>query len=99
MIMDEIELSTPGRRRALRALAARKRLNKQRLASGKNPIVEGKEVSPSSFASKTGMTKSKAKRLMKKGGKKRKKKVALPVAASETAIERLARLVELSRDE
>lgn len=98
--MDEIELSTPGRRRALRALAARKRLNKQRLASGKNPIVEGKEVSPSSFASKTGMTKSKAKRLMKKGGKKRKKKkVALPVAASETAIERLARLVELSRDE
>lgn len=40
---------TPGRRRALRALARAKRKNKQRMAEGKDPVVDGKKVSPSSL--------------------------------------------------
>jgi len=34
-------MSTPGRRRALKALAARKRTNKQRRRQGKKPIPKG----------------------------------------------------------
>lgn len=32
-------MSTPGRRRALKALAKRKRINKERVAAGKRPLV------------------------------------------------------------
>lgn len=42
--------STPGRRRALKALAAARRNNKRRMAEGKNPVVDGKEVSPASLS-------------------------------------------------
>lgn len=52
-------MSTPGRRRALRALAARKRANVDRVARGEQPIVDGKKVSAASL----GLTKAKAKRL------------------------------------
>ena len=45
-------MSTPGRRRSLKALARRKRLNKQRMKQGKKPIVAGKKVSPSPLRSK-----------------------------------------------
>lgn len=60
-------MSTPGRRRALRALAARKRANVRRVAQGKKPIVEGKQVTLSTFNKKTGahLTKSKAKERVK----------------------------------
>jgi hypothetical protein len=33
-------MSTPGRRKALKALARRKRLNKSRVARGKKPLVK-----------------------------------------------------------
>jgi hypothetical protein len=39
-------MSTPGRRRALRALAAAKRRNVRRVAEGKAPMVEGRRVRP-----------------------------------------------------
>lgn len=42
-------MSTPGRRRALLALAAARRRNKARMARGLKPIVDGKQVSPSSL--------------------------------------------------
>jgi hypothetical protein len=45
-------VSTPGRRKALRALAKRKRLNKARMKQGKKPIVKGKKVSPSTLRRK-----------------------------------------------
>lgn len=45
----EVEKRTPGIARALRALAAAKRRNKRRMARGLKPIVQGKEVSPSSL--------------------------------------------------
>lgn len=49
-------MSTPGRRRALKALSRRKRSNLRRVASGKKPIVGGKKVS----ARKIGLTRKKA---------------------------------------
>jgi hypothetical protein len=55
-------MSTPGRRKALRALARRKRANVRRVAEGKKPIVKGKKVSPR----KIGLTKAKAKERLKK---------------------------------
>lgn len=42
-------MSTPGRRRALKALARRKRANKRRVAQGKKPIIGGKKVSKSTY--------------------------------------------------
>jgi hypothetical protein len=55
-------MSTPGRRKALKALARRKRSNKKRIAAGKKPILGGKQVSLRTFNKKTGanMTKKKA---------------------------------------
>ena len=50
-------MSTPGRRKSLKALARRKRANVDRIARGEEPIVEGKKVSASSI----GMSKTKAK--------------------------------------
>lgn len=50
-------MSTPGRRRALKALAAKKRSNVRRVAEGKSPIVKGKKVSAKSI----GLSKKKAK--------------------------------------
>lgn len=47
-------MSTPARRRALKALAKRKRANKQRIKQGKKPIIGGKKVSMSTFRRKTG---------------------------------------------
>lgn len=53
-------MSTPGRRRALRALARRRRANRNRIAQGKKPILEGKQVSASTFRKKTGASTSKS---------------------------------------
>lgn len=50
-------MSTPGRRKALKALAARKRANKARIKAGKKPIIAGKKVSLSTFRKKTGSKK------------------------------------------
>ena len=46
-------MSTPGRRKALKALASRKRANKARIKAGKKPILGGKKVSLSTFRKKT----------------------------------------------
>lgn len=54
-------MSTPGRRKALKALARRKRANTNRLAAGKKPILGGKQVSKGTFRSKTGASASQAK--------------------------------------
>jgi hypothetical protein len=51
-------MSTPGIRRALKALARRKRANVNRVARGEKPIVAGKKVSAKSI----GLTKAKAKK-------------------------------------
>lgn len=50
-------MSTPGRRKALKALARAKKRNKARIKAGKKPILEGKEVSLSTFYKKTGRNK------------------------------------------
>ena len=42
-------LSTPGRRRALKALGAKRRSNLRRVAAGKSPVVAGKKVSARSL--------------------------------------------------
>jgi hypothetical protein len=55
-------VGTPGRRKALKALARAKKRNKRRLKQGKKPIIEGKKVSLSTYYRKTG-----AKRPKKKG--------------------------------
>jgi hypothetical protein len=59
-------VSTPGRRKALKKLAARKRANVSRVAAGKSPIVDGKKVSAKSI----GLTKSKAKQRVAERRKK-----------------------------
>ena len=61
-------MSTPGRRKALRALARRKRINVNRVAAGKKPIVNGKKVSAKSI----GLTKKKAKE--RKAARRKRKK-------------------------
>jgi len=63
-------MSTPGRRRVLRALAARKRANAARVARGQKPILQGKQVALSTFNWKTGagLTKKKARQRVKKRG-------------------------------
>ena len=61
-------MSTPGRRKALKALAKRKRINVERVAKGLKPIVNGKKVSASSI----GLTKKKAQERLKKRRKKKK---------------------------
>lgn len=53
-------MSTPGRRKALRALGRRKRSNTARLAAGKNPILGGKQVSKATFRKRTGASTSKS---------------------------------------
>jgi len=62
-------MSTPGRRRALRALGRRRAANTRRLAAGKKPILGGKQVSKGTFRKRTGASASQAaakKRLRKK---------------------------------
>ena len=54
-------MSTPGRRRALKALAAAKNRNLHKVANGEKPTVAGKKVSPGSI----GLSKSKAQRILK----------------------------------
>lgn len=54
-------MSTPGRRRALRALGRAKSANTRRLARGQNPKIGGKTVSKGTFRKKTGASTSKAK--------------------------------------
>jgi hypothetical protein len=63
-----IDMSTPGRRRALKALSGRRRANRNRIAGGQKPIIKGKQVSLSTFNKKTGahMTKKKAQELKRK---------------------------------
>jgi hypothetical protein len=63
-------MSTPGRRKALKALAKRKRANARRIVEGKKPILGGKKVAISTFTKKTGMTKKKAKEAVKRQRKK-----------------------------
>lgn len=59
---------TPGIRRALRALAAAKRANNRRIAQGKKPILEGKEVSPATYRRKTGMSTKPSEAAQRAGG-------------------------------
>lgn len=54
-------MSTPGRRKSLRALGRRKRSNTARIAAGKKPILGGKPVSPSTFRKRTGASTSRKK--------------------------------------
>jgi hypothetical protein len=54
-------VSTPGRRRALKALAAAKNTNLHRVAKGEKPVVAGKTVAPSTI----GLSKGKAQRILK----------------------------------
>lgn len=61
------EERTAAKRRALRALAAAKRRNVDRVARGEKPIVNGKKVSAASI----GLTKEKAKRLQKERRKRK----------------------------
>jgi hypothetical protein len=58
-------MSTPGRRKALKALAARKKANVDRVAEGKKPIVGGKKVSPKTI----GLSKEKAQSIRKNRSK------------------------------
>ncbi len=60
-------MSTPGRRRALKALAAKKKANVNRVARGKKPIVGGKKVSAKSI----GLSKKKAKESQARRRKRR----------------------------
>ena len=62
-------MGTPGRRRALRALAGRKRSNRNRVARGLKPIVRGKKVSAKSI----GLTRKKAQRLQRNARKRGKR--------------------------
>ena len=65
-------MSTPGRRRALKALAKRKSSNTARVARGQKPIIAGKSVTIATYTKKTGMTVTRTKAIMKrKRGKKR----------------------------
>lgn len=48
---------TPGIRRALKALAATRRENKSRVAAGKDAIIAGKHVKPSTYKAKYGVPK------------------------------------------
>ncbi len=55
-------MSTPGRVRALKALAAKKRANVRRVAAGKKPLVAGKGGKQKKVSAKSiGLTKKKAK--------------------------------------
>jgi len=59
-------MSSPGRRRALRALGKRRHSNLRRVAAGKSPRVHGKSGKlVKTSAKKLGLTKAKAKRRLK----------------------------------
>jgi hypothetical protein len=67
-------MSTPGRRKALKAIGARKRQNRKRIKRGESPILQDKKgrnrrVSLATFRKRTGTTKAAIKRIRKKGGK------------------------------
>ncbi|CAB4199337.1 hypothetical protein UFOVP1336_29 [uncultured Caudovirales phage] len=51
-IKDPMQESTPARARALRALARAKVRNRLKIKAGKNPVVDGKEISVSTLAKK-----------------------------------------------
>jgi hypothetical protein len=55
--ISRVRHRTPGIRRALKALAGRRRSNKRRIRAGKKPIIGGKKVSMSTFRRKTGAKK------------------------------------------
>lgn len=57
-------MSTPGRRRALRALAARRRANLRRVARGQAPLVKDPKTGKlrKASAASLGLTKAKAKK-------------------------------------
>jgi len=57
---------TPGIRRALKALAGTRRANKERIAKGKLPVLEGETVSPKTFAAKTNTTIARVKQTIKR---------------------------------
>jgi len=61
-------MAEQGKRKALKALARRKRSNVRRVADGKKPIVDGKKVNPKTI----GLTKKKAKERLSKQRKKKK---------------------------
>jgi len=62
---------TPGIRRALKALAKKKRANKKRIAKGQKPIIAGKKVTAKQFAAKTSTTVAAVKKTIKRQRKKR----------------------------
>ena len=47
-------MSTPGRRKALKALAKRKRSNKSRVRRGLAPIIGGKKISRKTYVRRYG---------------------------------------------
>jgi hypothetical protein len=60
-------VSTPGRRKALKALAKRKHANTVRVAQGKKPIINGKKVAVSTLAKHGGPgSKSAARKRLRK---------------------------------
>jgi hypothetical protein len=60
---------TPAIRRALKALARRKKQNLRRVARGEKPIVQGKKVSAKSI----GLSKAKAKKRLAQQRKRKKR--------------------------
>jgi hypothetical protein len=68
-------MSTPGRRKALRKLGARKRNNTARIAAGKKPILNDprtgkpKAVTPDTYRKRTGQSASRAKAKQRQKGK------------------------------
>ena len=60
-------MGTPGRRKALKALARARRANLRRVAKGEKPVIDGKRVSKSTYAKHGGTTSAKeAKRRLKR---------------------------------
>lgn len=55
-------MSTPGRRRALKALAAARRRNKERVSEGKDAIIDGRHVSPATYKHEYGVPKGNERR-------------------------------------
>lgn len=68
--MREVDKRTAAIRRALKALARRKKANLRRVARGQKPIVGGKKVSARSI----GLTKKKARRRIKAQRQRRRRR-------------------------
>ena len=79
-------MSTPGKAKALRALGAAKRRNRQRIQAGKKPIIGGRKVSPGKFKATTGESVSKVKKGSKPGKSQRQSKQAIVSKWGKSAV-------------